>query len=53
MAAETLSALEVSNWHLVMVAFAAMTLIFAVQYSNDVLRMYALPLWGWVADSLI
>ncbi|KAG7391807.1 hypothetical protein PHYPSEUDO_003427 [Phytophthora pseudosyringae] len=50
-AAETLSTLEVfSNWHLTVVAFAAMTLIFIGQFSSDLLRAYILPAsftwWG-------
>ncbi|CEG44364.1 F-box domain [Plasmopara halstedii] len=40
-AAETLSTLEVfSTWHLTVVAFAAMTLIFIGQIINDLLRAY-------------
>ncbi|KAE9201821.1 hypothetical protein PF004_g18596 [Phytophthora fragariae] len=43
-AAETLSTLEVfSHWHLTLVAFATMTLIFIGQFSSDVLRAYVLP----------
>lgn len=43
-AAETLSTLEVfSNWHLAVVAFVTMTLIFIGQYSSDLLREYVLP----------
>ncbi|RLN60284.1 hypothetical protein BBP00_00006075 [Phytophthora kernoviae] len=43
-AAETLSTLEVfSNWHLAMVAFTTMTLIFIGQFSSDLLRAYILP----------
>lgn len=43
-AAETLSTLEVfSNWHLTVVAFATMTLIFIGQFSSDLLRAYVLP----------
>lgn len=50
-AAETLSTLEVfSNWHLTVVAFATMTLIFIGQFSSDLLREYVLPAsftwWG-------
>ncbi|OWZ17622.1 F-box protein [Phytophthora megakarya] len=50
-AAETLSTLEVfSNWHLTVVAFATMTLIFIGQFSSDLLRAYVLPAsftwWG-------
>lgn len=44
MAAETLSTLAVfSHWHLTLVAFATMTLIFIGQFSSDVLRAYVLP----------
>ncbi|RLN72751.1 hypothetical protein BBJ28_00016669, partial [Nothophytophthora sp. Chile5] len=43
-AAETLSTLEVfSNWHLAVVAFATMTLIFIGQFSSDLLREYVFP----------
>jgi hypothetical protein len=43
-AAETLSMLEVfSNWHLAVVAFVAISLIFIGQYSSDLLRAYVLP----------
>ncbi|EGZ27754.1 hypothetical protein PHYSODRAFT_448073, partial [Phytophthora sojae] len=43
-AAETLSTLAVfSHWHLTLVAFATMTLIFIGQFSSDVLRAYVLP----------
>jgi hypothetical protein len=43
-AAETLSTLEVfSDWHLTVVAFATMTLIFIGQFSSDLLRAYVLP----------
>ncbi|KAG2779208.1 hypothetical protein PC129_g2411 [Phytophthora cactorum] len=50
-AAETLSTLEVfSNWHLTVVAFVTMTLIFIGQFSSDLLRAYVLPAsftwWG-------
>jgi hypothetical protein len=43
-AAETLSTVEVfSHWHLVIVAFATMTLIFIGQFSSDVLRAHVFP----------
>ncbi|CAI5733645.1 unnamed protein product [Hyaloperonospora brassicae] len=43
-AAETLSTLDVfSNWHLTIVAFATMTLIFIGQFLSDLFRSYVLP----------
>lgn len=43
-AAESLSTVEVfSNWHLALVAFATMTLIFIGQFSSDLLRKHVLP----------
>lgn len=43
-AAESLSTVEVfSNWHLALVAFATMTLIFIGQFSSDLLRQHVLP----------
>uniref|UniRef100_M4B1P0 F-box domain-containing protein n=1 Tax=Hyaloperonospora arabidopsidis (strain Emoy2) TaxID=559515 RepID=M4B1P0_HYAAE len=43
-AAETLSGLNVfSNWHLTIVAFATMTLIFIGQFLSDLFRAFILP----------
>lgn len=43
-AAESLSTVDVfSHWHLALVAFATMTLIFIGQFSSDVLRAHVLP----------
>lgn len=47
-AAETLSEVDAfSNWHVAIVAFSAMTLIFIGQFSSDVLRKHVFPESFW------
>jgi hypothetical protein len=47
-AAETLSEVDAfTNWHVALVTFSAMSLIFIGQLSSDVLRQHVLPESFW------